>query len=71
MPGACEQCVALERQLSETKDAIAAEIRRGHKHRSDTTSDRGRRSLGELLASLEKAQAIYDRHRQDCHNASL
>lgn len=72
MPEACEQCAALERQLSDLKDEIAAEIRRGHKHRADTTSDKAtRRSLGELLASLEKTQAIYDRHRQDSHDASL
>ncbi len=72
MPGACEQCAALERQLSDLKDEIAAEIRKGHKHKSDATSDKATRSSPvELLASLEETQALYDRHWRLCHDVSL
>ena len=72
MPAACEQCAVLERQLSDRKDEIAAEIRKRHKHRSDVTSDKATRSsLGELLASLEETEALYERHRRICHEVSL
>jgi hypothetical protein len=72
MTGACEQCATLERQLSNIKDDIAAEIRKHHKPRSGAMSDKATRSSpGEFLASLEKAQALYDRHCREVHEMSL
>ena len=69
MAETCPSCAALERELDDIKGKIADEIRRGHQHRSDTPSEKAtRRSLGKLVASLAESQALYDRHRRDCHN---
>ena len=71
MPETCEQCAALERQLSESRDAIAREIRKGHTHRSDPSAGKNRRSLAELLALLTQTEAFYRSHKEVFHEREL
>ena len=70
MPDVCVQCAALERQLSDIRNEIQEEIRRGRvrNRRSATESDQVRKSLAELLASLGQTQTLLKRHRQECQD---
>lgn len=62
----CEQCAALELQLSEIKAAIAEEIRKGHRHRSDIP-ELGVRSLATLLDLLAQTESVYSSHKKIFH----
>jgi hypothetical protein len=66
MPETCEQCMALETQISEIKDAIAEEIRRGHRHRSEP-ADKNRPSLARLLSILTETEDFYRDHKKVFH----
>jgi hypothetical protein len=68
MHGTCVQCAALERQLSEIKDEIAAEIRRGHRRRADAPGDKASRlSLAKLLSILTQTEDFYHSHKRVFH----
>jgi hypothetical protein len=70
MSKACEQCAAFERQLSEIKDEIAAEIRKGHRHRAEAKSDQNRWSLATLIALLSQTEEIYRSHKEVFHRGA-